>query len=128
MCLSALSALRSSTAQQTTTQTATYSKPVLFWRLVKAEDSAFLHLPLTRVQDEAPLLTPNVLICSVGTEIFYRTADGTLQPDQAWEAYLDQGWDKAAVQALVGNIPQLAPQVGLCSVEFPVLITNQLEV
>jgi hypothetical protein len=65
------------------------------------------------LQDEAPLLTPNVLICSVGTEIFYRTADGSLLPDQAWEAYLDQGWDKAAVQALVANIPQLAPQVSL---------------
>jgi hypothetical protein len=42
------------------------------------------------------------------------------QPDQAWEAYLDQGWDKAAVQALVGNIPQLAPQVGfaLCGISL----------
>jgi hypothetical protein len=67
---------------------------------------------LLHLQDAAPLLTPNVLICSVGTEIFYRTADGTLLPDQAWEAYLDQGWDKAAVQALAANIPQLAPQVG----------------
>jgi hypothetical protein len=42
---------------------------------------------------------------------------GTRQPGQASEAYLDQGWDKAAVQALVANIPQLARQVG-CSLPF----------
>jgi hypothetical protein len=48
------------------------------------------------------------------------------QLDQAWEAYLDQGWDKAAVQVLVANIPQLAPQVCLYCVEFPVLNTKQL--
>jgi hypothetical protein len=71
---------------------------------------------LSCVQDEAPLLTPNVLICSVGTEIFYRTADGSLQPDQAWEAYLDKGWDREAVQELVAKLPQLKPQV--CSVMF----------
>uniref|UniRef100_A0A383VZ45 Sucrose-phosphatase n=1 Tax=Tetradesmus obliquus TaxID=3088 RepID=A0A383VZ45_TETOB len=61
--------------------------------------------------DEAPLLTPNVLICSVGSEIFYRTPDGSLLPDKAWEAYLDQGWDRAAVQKLAAKYPQLAPQV-----------------
>jgi hypothetical protein len=72
------------------------------------------HVCLT-TQDEAPLLTPNVLICSVGTEIFYRTADGTLLPDQAWEKYLDNGWDRARVQALVTEVaPQLTPQVRLC--------------
>lgn len=63
------------------------------------------------LQDEAPLLNPNVLICSVGTEIFYRTADGSLVPDQAWEAYLDQGWDRAAVEAVAAKFPQLKQQV-----------------
>eukprot|EP00775_Hariotina_reticulata_P009955 gene9955-10110_t len=61
--------------------------------------------------DEAPLLNPNVLICSVGTEIFYRAPDGQLLPDQAWEAYLDQGWDRAAVERIAAQIPQLTPQV-----------------
>jgi hypothetical protein len=63
------------------------------------------------LQDEAPLLNPNVLICSVGTEIFYRTSDGTLVPDQSWEAYLDKGWDRAAVEAIAAKIPQLKQQV-----------------
>lgn len=63
------------------------------------------------LQDEAPLLTPNVLICSVGTEIFYRGPDGRLLPDDAWETYLDQGWDRAAVQAVAAKITQLTPQV-----------------
>lgn len=63
------------------------------------------------LQDEAPLLNPNVLICSVGTEIFYRTAEGSLVPDQSWEAYLDQGWDRAAVEAVAARLPQLKQQV-----------------
>lgn len=62
-------------------------------------------------QDEVPLLNPNVLICSVGTEIFYRGPDGQLLPDHAWEAYLDKGWDRAAVEAIAAQIPQLKPQV-----------------
>lgn len=62
-------------------------------------------------QDEAPLLTPNVLICSVGSEIFYRAADGRLLPDAAWEARLDQGWDRAAVEGVTSSIPQLRRQV-----------------
>lgn len=57
-------------------------------------------------------MNPNVLICSVGTEIFYRTADGTLVPDQAWEAYLDQGWDRSAVESIAAQFPQLKQQVG----------------
>lgn len=69
--------------------------------------------PLLLPQDEAPLLNPNVLICSVGTEIFYRTADGTLVPDQAWQAYLDQGWDRAAVEAVAAKFPPLKQQVRL---------------
>lgn len=67
------------------------------------------HIP--PFQDEAPLLNPNVLICSVGTEIFYRTPDGSLVPDQAWEAYLDQGWDRASVEGVAANFPQLKQQV-----------------
>eukprot|EP00878_Enallax_costatus_P000447 GHUV01000538.1.p1 GENE.GHUV01000538.1~~GHUV01000538.1.p1 ORF type:complete len:517 (+),score=116.35 GHUV01000538.1:170-1552(+) len=60
---------------------------------------------------EAPLLNPNVLICSVGTEIFYRGPDGTLVPDTAWTSYLDKGWDREKVQQLAAQIPALKPQV-----------------
>jgi uncharacterized protein YukE len=52
-----------------------------------------------------------MLICSVGTEIFYRTADGSLVPDQAWQAYLDKGWDRAAVESVAAKFPQLKQQV-----------------
>jgi hypothetical protein len=65
-------------------------------------------------QDEAPLLTPNVLICSVGTEIFYRTAGGSLLPDKAWDAHLDAGWDRGAAEAVAAAIPQLKRQVRGC--------------
>ena len=74
------------------------------------------------LQDEAPLLNPNVLICSVGTEIFYRGPDGNLVPDQAWTAYLDQGWDKAQVQELAAKIPQLTPQVRSHTCQFLCLV------
>lgn len=52
-----------------------------------------------------------MLICSVGTEIFYRGPDGTLVPDTAWTSYLDKGWDKDKVQQVAAQISQLKPQV-----------------
>lgn len=67
-----------------------------------------------------------MLICSVGTEIFYRTADGTLVPDEAWETHLDKGWDRAAVEAVAATFPQLKQQVW--GVEFVVLVCVGLRV
>lgn len=60
--------------------------------------------------DEAPLLMPDILICSVGTELFYRAADGKLLPDSRWEAELDRGWDRAKVVEMAARRPRLAPQ------------------
>ncbi|EFJ47149.1 hypothetical protein VOLCADRAFT_46722, partial [Volvox carteri f. nagariensis] len=54
--------------------------------------------------EEAPLLTPAVLICSVGTEIFYL-------PDAEWEALLDQGWDRQRVLQVAAGFPELRKQV-----------------
>ncbi|GBF89226.1 hypothetical protein Rsub_02103 [Raphidocelis subcapitata] len=61
--------------------------------------------------DEAPLLAPDVLICSVGTELFYRTPSGAYEPDGSWEAVLDAGWDRDAAAAVAARLPQLKPQV-----------------
>ena len=86
------------------------------------------HTTLARGQDEAPLLTPHILICSVGTEVFFlqhpqrqHVSDGAGSKQQArpcyvaaadWEASLDEGWDRAAIQQLLTTeFPQLAPQV-----------------
>eukprot|EP00967_Tisochrysis_lutea_P017164 scaffold19420_cov19-Tisochrysis_lutea.AAC.3 len=83
---------------------------------------------------------PYVLICSVGSEIFYNTASPVLrtlleaspqqqqatptpapfgtpqgpefQPDGSWEAFLDVGWDRSKAQAIVAeHFPLLKPQV-----------------
>eukprot|EP00983_Pelagomonas_calceolata_P127971 1161468-Pelagomonas_calceolata.AAC.3 len=82
---------------------------------------------------------PYVLICSVGSEIFYNTASPVLrtlleaspqqqqatptpapfgtpqgpefQPDGSWEAFLDVGWDRSKAQAIVAeHFPLLKPQ------------------
>lgn len=48
---------------------------------------------------EVPLLQPDVLVCSVGTEILL---DHMSRTDEAWESYLDgQGWDRNTVLSVV---------------------------
>lgn len=59
--------------------------------------------------EEAPLLTPQVLICSVGTEVFY-LKDGTYQPDPAWNKHLDQGWNREEVLHYIAMFPELKAQ------------------
>eukprot|EP00889_Picochlorum_renovo_P000943 jgi/Picre1/27973/NNA_000934.t1 len=45
--------------------------------------------------EHVPLLQPDVLVCSVGTEIL---VDHMSKTDEAWESYLDgQGWDRNMV-------------------------------
>jgi sucrose-6F-phosphate phosphohydrolase len=54
---------------------------------------------------EAPLLTPDILVCSVGTEILL---NGVSDPE--WEAYLDQGWDRDTAAAVGSRFPELVLQ------------------
>lgn len=59
------------------------------------------------MQEEAPLLVPDVLVCSVGTEIFFETAG---EADKEWSAELDRGWDREGALAAAAAIPALKPQ------------------
>lgn len=82
--------------------------------------------PMTRrSQAEVPLLEPDVLICSVGTEIFWQSNH---EEDAAWSgAYLQkntrkkegekpntgvlsQGWDGDTVRRIASGFPELAAQ------------------
>lgn len=47
-----------------------------------------------KLRSEVPLLTPDIAITSVGTEIVY---GDTLEADAGWTKELDQGWDRNAV-------------------------------
>ncbi|EFN54028.1 hypothetical protein CHLNCDRAFT_53400 [Chlorella variabilis] len=54
---------------------------------------------------EVPLLTPDILVCSVGTEILING-----QPDEEWEAYLNQGWDRPRAAEIAAQLPELVMQ------------------
>lgn len=56
------------------------------------------------------MLVPDVLVCSVGTEIFFESAG---EADAAWAAELDQGWDRQGALDVAAGISELAPQVGV---------------
>lgn len=61
-----------------------------------------------------PLLSPNVLICSVGSEILYLDPPtGQYIPDHNWEEHLNEGgaWDRQKVANIVAKMPQLKMQV-----------------
>ena len=66
------------------------------------------------MQDEVPLGNPDVLICSVGTEIFWEkpTSGGSEpQPDKKWTQLLDQGWNRQAALDAAAQLKELVPQV-----------------
>ena len=66
------------------------------------------------LQDEVPLGNPDVLICSVGTEIFWEkpTSGGSEpQPDKTWMQLLDQGWNRQAALDAAAHFNELVPQV-----------------
>lgn len=78
-----------------------------------------LHHALLRActQAQAPLLTPQVLICSVGSEIFHLSRDPSSPlglryvPDDSWEKHLSGGgWDRQKVVAAASAFPLLKMQ------------------
>eukprot|EP00892_Ulva_mutabilis_P005921 jgi/Ulvmu1/3700/UM170_0006.1 len=64
----------------------------------------------SQLRKTVPLLTPDLLICSVGTEI-YQDIDDELTLDSEWLDVLDEGWDRERISSLVSQeFPQLTPQ------------------
>ena len=57
---------------------------------------------------EKPLLTPDITVMFVGTEIAYGEA---MLLDVAWEHYLNQRWDRDIVLEETSKFPDLVPQV-----------------
>nr|ABB80136.1 sucrose-phosphatase 1 [Ginkgo biloba] len=57
-----------------------------------------------KLRREKPLLTPNITIMSVGTEITY---GDSLIPDKGWEEWVNQGWNRGIVVEEASKIPHL---------------------
>lgn len=61
-----------------------------------------------QLRKEKPMLTPDITIMSVGTEITYGEA---MVPDNGWVEVLNQKWDKKIVTEEASKFPELKLQV-----------------
>ncbi len=63
-------------------------------------------------QEGAPL--PEVMITSVGSEIYYRAPDSTTyEADRTWSEIIDVDWDRQAIAELLASEPSIHPQAAL---------------
>ena len=62
-------------------------------------------------QKEVPLGNPDVLVCSVGTEIFFEVGSANPEANKQWGEELDQGWNRAKAMQITESFPDLKSQV-----------------
>jgi sucrose-6-phosphatase len=76
------------------------------------------------LQAEAGLIDPDLLICSVGTEVYYQGQD---TPDPEWSAKLSSGWDRDAVAAITAHFADLVlqPETEQCPFKVSFFLTQE---
>lgn len=63
------------------------------------------------ILEQAGIPYPQVIISSVGSEIYYRNANGvTYQQDAEWSARIDRCWQQEALAKALSDMPELTPQ------------------
>lgn len=72
-------------------------------------------------QKEVPLGNPDVLVCSVGTEIFFEAASANPEANKEWGEELDQGWNRAKAMQITESFQDLKPQVYFLHVALKLL-------
>ena len=79
------------------------------------------------LQAEAGLIDPDLLIASVGTEIYY---DGQDTPGSEWSEKLSPGWDRDVVFATTAHFSDLVlqPETEQCPFKISFLLTEEAAV
>ena len=61
-----------------------------------------------QLRKEKPMLTPDITVMSVGTEITY---GASMVPDDEWKQFLNQNWNRDIVVEETAKFPELTLQV-----------------